>query len=410
MDFGLTQEHEMVQKMVRDFAVKEVKPTIKEWDLKQDMAPEVLPRMGELGILGICIPVKYGGQGMDYISLGLACEELEAVDTTLRVVMSVHMGLNSLGLLQWGTEDQKQRFLVPQARGEKYGAFGLTEPGAGSDVAGMRSSARRDGDSYILNGEKMWISLATKAHHVLWVAVTDPKASDPHEGLTAFMLETDRDGVTTGDIHDKLGVRAGSTGWVNCQDVRIPAENRLGEEGEGFRIAMSCLDNGRYTVAAGATGLIRASLEASVKYANERQTFGRTIAHYQLIQQKIARMVQDYEAARLFYLRAGWLKNKGQRNTRETSLAKWYATDASFQAASEAVQVHGAYGYSNEYDVERYLRNSKGAVIYEGTSEVHTLIQAGYALGMRKDADLRCELPAYDPEVWQAEPEAAASS
>lgn len=409
MDFGLTEEHEMVRKMVRDFAQKEVKPTIKDWDIKQEMDPKVLPRMGELGILGICIPVRYGGQGMDYISLGLACEELEAVDTTLRVVMSVHMGLNSMALLQWGTEDQKQRFLAPQAKGEKIAAFGLTEPGAGSDVASMNSTAKRDGDEYVINGEKMWISLATKADHFLWVAVTDPEAQDPHEGMTAFVVEAERDGVTSGDIHDKMGVRAGSTGWVNCQSVRVPVENRLGEEGEGFRIAMSCLDNGRYTVAAGATGLIRASLEASVKYANERTTFGRPISRHQLVQQKIARMVKDYEAARLLYLRAGWMKNQGQRNTRETSLAKWYATDASFEAASEAVQVHGAYGYSAEYDVERYLRNSKGAVIYEGTSEIHTLIQAGYALEMRKDAGLRCELPAYDPEAWQSEPETAAA-
>ncbi len=410
MDFALTEEHEMVRKMVHDFAQKEVRPTIKEWDIKHAMDPQVLPRMGELGILGICIPVRYGGQGMDYISLGLACEELEAVDTTLRVVMSVHMGLNSMALLQWGTEDQKQRFLVPQAKGEKIAAFGLTEPGAGSDVAGMHSTAKRDGEEYVINGEKMWISLATKADHFLWVAVTDPGADDPHEGMTAFVVEADRDGVTSGDIHDKMGVRAGSTGWVNCQDVRIPVANRLGEEGEGFKIAMSCLDNGRYTVAAGATGLIRACLEASVKYANERTTFGKAISRHQLVQQKIARMVQDYEAARLLYLRAGWMKNKGARNTRETSLAKWYATDASFEAAAEAVQVHGAYGYSAEFDVERYLRNSKGAVIYEGTSEIHTLIQAGYALGMRTNADLRCELPAYAPEVWQAEPETAAAS
>jgi len=410
MDFALTEEHEMVRKMVHDFAQKEVRPTIKEWDIKHAMDPQVLPRMGELGILGICIPVRYGGQGMDYISLGLACEELEAVDTTLRVVMSVHMGLNSMALLQWGTEDQKQRFLVPQAKGEKIAAFGLTEPGAGSDVAGMHSTAKRDGEEYVINGEKMWISLATKADHFLWVAVTDPGADDPHEGMTAFVVEADRDGVTSGDIHDKMGVRAGSTGWVNCQDVRIPVANRLGEEGEGFKIAMSCLDNGRYTVAAGATGLIRACLEASVKYANERTTFGKAISRHQLVQQKIARMVQDYEAARLLYLRAGWMKNKGARNTRETSLAKWYATDASFEAAAEAVQVHGAYGYSAEFDVERYLRNSKGAVIYEGTSEIHTLIQAGYALGMRTNADLRCELPAYAPDVWQAEPETAAAS
>ncbi len=403
MDFSLSPEHQMVQGMVRDFVHKEVAPIIKEWDRKQEMAPFILPRMAELGILGVCIPVRYGGQGMDYISLGLVCEELEAVDTTLRVVMSVHMGLCSMGILQWGTEEQKQKFLTPLARGEKYGAFGLTEPGAGSDVAAITSSARREGDEYVINGEKMWISLATKAHTVLWFARTDPNAADPHAGITAFILETDRPGITRGDIHGKLGVRAGSTGWIHCQDVRLPVENRLGEEGEGFKIAMSCLDNGRYTVAAGATGLIRASLEASVAYSQERKAFGKLISRHQLVQQKIAYMTQWYETARLLYLRAGWMKNQGMRNTRETSLAKWYATDMSFQAASEAVQIHGAYGYSDEYDVERYLRNARGAMIYEGTSEIQQLIQAGYALGLRKDAPLRKELPAYDPEVWQAE-------
>lgn len=400
MDFALTEEHRMVQQMVRGFAQKEVAPVIKEFDRKQEMAPFVLPRMAELGILGICFPVRYGGQGMDYLSLGLACEELEAVDTTLRVVMSVHVGLNSLALLQWGSEEQKQRFLVPQARGERIACFGLTESGAGSDVAAIASTARRRGGDYVLNGEKMWISLATKAHHALVVARTNPEAPDPHDGLTAFLVELDRPGVTRGDLHGKLGVRAGSTGWLAFQDVLVPAENRLGEEGEGFKIAMSCLDNGRYTVAAGATGLIRACLEASSKYARERRAFGREIGRFQLVQQKIARMVQSYDAARLLYLRAGWMKNQGVRNTRETSLAKWFATDASFEAAAEAIQVHGAYGYSDEYDVERYLRNSKGAIIYEGTSEIHTLMQAQYALGYREDAPLRCELPAYDAETW----------
>jgi glutaryl-CoA dehydrogenase (non-decarboxylating) len=402
MDFQLTEEHLMVQKMVRDFTQKEVVPVIKEWDRKQEMAPFILPRMAELGIMGINIPVRYGGQGFDYISLGLVCEELEAADSTLRVVMSVHMGLNSMALLQWGSEEQKQQFLVPQAKGEKYACFGLTEPGAGSDVAGMKGTAKKDGSDYLLNGEKMWISLASKAHHALVVLRTNPDAEDPHDGLSAFLLELDRPGVKTGDIHGKMGVRAGSTGWIAMQDVRVPASNMLGKEGEGFKIAMSCLDNGRYTVGAGATGLIRASLEASVKYAHERKAFGREIGQFQLVQQKIAYMVRDYEASKLLYLRSGWMKNQGMRNTKETSLAKWYATDASFEAASEAIQVHGAYGFSDEYDVERYLRNSKGAVIYEGTSEIHQLMQAGYAMGYRGDADLRCELPAYDADFWQA--------
>jgi glutaryl-CoA dehydrogenase (non-decarboxylating) len=399
MDFSLTDEHLQAQKMVRDFAAKEVIPVIGEWDRKQEMNPAFLPRMGELGILGICIPVRYGGQGFDYITLGLVCEELERADTTLRVVMSVHVGLNSMSLLQWGTEEQKQKFLAPQARGEKYAGFGLTEPGVGSDVGAMTSTARRVGDKYILNGEKMWISLASKAHHFLVVAKHDPEAG--HRGMTAFIVTSDMSGVTTGDIHGKLGVRAGSTGWVAMQDVEVPVANRLGEEGEGFKIAMASLDNGRYTVGSGATGLIRACLEDSMKYAKERKTFGEPIANHQLIKQKIGYMRQWYEAARLLYLRAGWLKNQGVRNTQETGLAKWYATDHSVQAALEAVQIHGAYGFSDEYPVERYLRNSKGGVIYEGTSEIHQLMQADYSLGNRVDNALRCELPAYDAEFWQ---------
>lgn len=401
MDFNLTEEHKMAQQMVKDFTHKEVIPVIKEWDRKQEMAPFILPRMAELGILGINLPVRYGGQGFDYITLGLVCEELEYADSTLRVVMSVHMGLNAMSILQWGTEEQKEKYLPKLATGEWYGSFGLTEPGVGSDVANMSATAIKDGDHYILNGEKMWISLATKSHLALVVARTDLDAEKKSSGLSAFLVEMDLEGITTGDLHGKLGVRAGSTGWINFQDVRVPAENLLGEEGEGFKIAMSALDNGRYTVGSGATGLIRASLDASVKYCHEREAFGKPIGQYQLIQQKIAHMVRDYEMARLLYLRSGWMKNQGIRNTRETSLTKWFATDASFDAANQAIQIHGAYGYSDEYDVERFMRNSRGAIIYEGTSEIHQLMQAGYALGYREDKPLRCELPAYDAEYWQ---------
>ncbi len=402
MDFRLTEEQSMVQKMVRDFAQKEVAPIIKECDQKQQMALFVLPRMGELGILGICLPVRYGGQGMDYISLGLACEELEVVDTTLRVVLSVHIGLCCLVLLQWGSEEQKQRLLTPLAKGEKIGCGVFTEPGAGSDFANIQTSAKRSGDGYILNGEKMWISLASKADYAI-VTVRTSTTAKPTQGLSTFLVDLHSPGVTTGDIHGKLGVRAGSTGWISFQDVRVPAENLIGQEGEGFKITMAAFDNGRYTVAAGATGLIRASLEASLAYAKERKTFGKPIAEHQLVQAKLARMQRDYEAARLLYLQAGWCKNQGIRNTRQTSTAKWFATDASFDAAAEAVQIHGAYGYSDEYNVERYLRNSKGAVIYEGSSEIQNLILAGYALGERVDKPLRCELPAYNADAWQEE-------
>jgi len=403
MDFRLSSEHEMIRKMVYDFAQKEVAPSITEWDQKQDMAPHILPKMAEQGLLGICIPVKYGGQGMDYISLGLASEELEFVDTSLRVVLSVHTGLCCLTLLQWGTEEQKAEFLPRIASGELIGGGAFSEPGAGSDFAAIQMTARRDGDDFILNGEKMWISLATKADMAVVTTRSLLDAEKPHEGLTCFLVDLHSKGVTTGDIHGKLGVRAGSTGWIAMQDVRVPARNMIGEEGEGFKITMSAFDNGRYTVAAGATGLIRAALEASVKYASERETFGRPIKEHQLVQAKIARMHLNYEIARLLYLKAGWKKNEGIRNTLETSRAKQFATNASFDAASEAVQIHGGYGYSDEYPVERFLRNSKGAVIYEGSNEIQTLIQAGYALGTRRDRSLRCELPAYDEALWLEE-------
>lgn len=401
MDFSLTQEQQMSQKMVRDFAQKEIAPVIKEYDRRQEPIPFMLKRMGELGILGLPFPVRYGGQGMDFLAWGLACEELEAVDTHLRVVMSVHTGLCGMTLFQWGTEEQKQRFLVPLAKGEKIGCGAFTEPGMGSDVAAMTTFAKRDGDVYILNGEKMWISLASKADLALITVKTGLSGHKPSDGLSTFIVDLHSEGVKTGDLHGKLGVRAGSTGWISFTDVKVPLANRIGEEGEGFKITMSGFDHGRYTVASGATGIIRASLEASVRYANTRKTFGKPIAEHQLIQEKIAKMSQEYEIARLLYYQVGWLKNQGQRCTRETSFAKKFATEASFQAANEAIQIHGAYGFSDEYDVERYLRNSKGAVIYEGSSEVQTLIQAGYALGERIDKPLRCELPAYDEAFWQ---------
>ncbi len=255
--------------------------------------------------------------------------------------------------------------------------------------------------SYILNGEKMWISLATKADFALATFLTDPEADRPSRRLSSFIIDLHTPGVSSGDLHGKLGVRAGSTGWLSFQDVRVPAANLIGEPGEGFKITMAAFDSGRYTVAAGATGLIRASLEAAVAYAGQREAFGQPIGEYQLIQAKIAQMVRDYEASRLLYLQAGWMKNEGIRNTRETSIAKHYSTAASFDAANEALQIHGAYGYSDEYNVERYLRNSRGAIIYEGSNEIQSLIQASYALGYREDRPLRKELPAYDPKNWQ---------
>jgi glutaryl-CoA dehydrogenase (non-decarboxylating) len=395
MDFTLADHQLAAQRLVRDFARTEVAPRIRELDRAQRFDRSILEAMGRLGILGLCIPERYGGAGMDYISLGLACEELEYVDTSLRVILSVHLALNSLTLLAWGTEDQRRRFLVPQARGEKIAAYGLTEPAAGSDAVGIQATAVRDGRHYVLTGEKTWMSLADVADHFLVFAWTDParQRQRDHRGMSAFVVSREMRGVRTSTIHGKLGIRAGNTGILVLDEVRVPEDHRIGEEGEGFRIAMFALDQGRYTVAAGATGLIRACLDSSVRYARERRAFGRPIGEHQLVKEMIARMARDYEVSRLLYLRAGWMKNQGLRNTRETSLAKWYATVASEQAASDAVEIHGAYGYSDEYPVERFYRNAKGAVIYEGTREIHTLLQADYALGYREDRPLRVSLP-----------------
>jgi glutaryl-CoA dehydrogenase (non-decarboxylating) len=408
-DMFLNDEHELLRKTVRDFAEKEVAPHIREWDrsgAQADQGPEtrtyirpLLTRMGELGLLGICVPVKYGGAGMDYLALAVVCEELERVDSALRVVLSVHTGLNSLSLLQWGSEEQKQKYLAPQASGAKFAAYCLTEPNSGTDAGAMEATARRDGDSYILNGEKTWISLADLADNFLVFAKTDPAKGN--RGISCFIVERAFAGLSSRPIHGKLGVRAGNTGSVVLQDVRVPAANRLGEEGEGFKIAMSALDNGRYTVAAGATGLIQASLEASLKYALERQTFGVAIAEHQLVKRMISHMVRKLDTSRLLVYKAGWMKNKGRRNTRETTLAKWHATVSSFEAADDAIQVHGAYGYSDEYPVERYLRNARGAIIYEGTRELQELLQADFAFGLRSNPPLRKELPAYSAEEWE---------
>jgi glutaryl-CoA dehydrogenase (non-decarboxylating) len=399
MDFHYSDEQVQVRDMVRDFANREVAPFIQEWDTNGEYHPEVLYKMGEEGILGLPIPERYGGGGFDYVSFALACEELEAVDTFLRVVMSVHVGLNSLTLHQWASEEQKQRWLVPQAKGEKLATFGLTEPGAGSDAGNIQTRAVRDGDHYVLNGEKMWISLANTADHFLVFATVDP--SKKHHGLVAFVLERGMDGLTTGSLHGKLGVRAGDTGWLNFNNVRVPVENRIGEEGEGFKIAMSAIDQGRFTVAAGAVGLIGASLNASLKYCHEREAFGQEIGQFELVQQMIAKMVAGYESSRLLVLQAAELKNRGIRNTKETSLAKWVACDHAFNAANDAIEIHGAYGYSSEYPVERYMRNARGAMIYEGTREVHQLVQGGYALGYRVDRPLRCPQP--PAQAWEKE-------
>ena len=399
MDFELTEDHKIISDTVRKFAEQEIAPGIRERDAKEEFDPSLLQKMAEAELLGICLPQKYGGAGMDYISLGIACEELERIDTAARVIMSVHLGLNSLALLQWGNEEQKEKYLTQQAKGKQIAAFGLTEPQAGSDVSAIQATAKKNGNYYILNGEKTWISLADVADNHLVFAYTDK--SKKHHGISAFIVEKSFEGVTSSTLHGKLGVRAGNTGSIALNDVKVPVENLLGREGEGFKIAMSALDNGRFTVASGSVGIIQACLDESVKYANTRKTFGKKIGEHQLVQSMIAKMSASAEIGRLLYYRAGCMKNKGLRNTRETALAKWINTEAAWRSADDAVQIHGAYGYSNEFPLERYLRNSRGAVIYEGSKEIQQIIQAEYALGYRKDKKPRCMLPKWPFEVGE---------
>jgi glutaryl-CoA dehydrogenase (non-decarboxylating) len=395
MNFELNEDHKAVLELCRDFGKKNILPNIKENDEQQKLDPTLMKKMADADLLGLCIPEKYGGAGLDYISLGLACEELEYADTSARVVLSAHIGLNSLTLLSYGNDYHKEKYLVPQTRGDEIGSFGLTEPNAGSDAVGIQSTAVKKGDKYIVNGEKMWISLADVSDNFLIFAWTDleKKKKRDHSGISAFIVEKSFPGVTTGSIHGKLGVRAGNTGWISMQDVEVPSENLFGNEGEGFGIAMFCLEQGRYTVAAGATGLIRACLDASVEYSQIRKAFEVPIGEHQLVKQMIAQMAAGYEYSRLLWMKAGWMRNVGIRPTRATSLAKWIACMEAEKAAADAVQVHGSYGFSDEYPVERYYRNAKGASIYEGTREIQTIMQADYALGYRQDKPRKINLP-----------------
>jgi glutaryl-CoA dehydrogenase (non-decarboxylating) len=388
MDFDLSPAHGQLRAETRDFAEAELAPNIATWDADGAYPRSVLTELGRRGLMGAPIPTVYGGRGLDYHAFAIICEEMERIDSAFRVVQSVHVGLNSLTLLQWGTEEQRRRWLPPQARGEKVATFSLTESTAGSDAGNIQCRAERRGDAYVLNGEKRWISLGTVADQILVIATLDPARK--HHGLCAFMLERDMPGLTTGLIKGKHGVRASDSAWMTLENVTVPAAHRIGDEGEGFKVAMSAIDQGRYTVAAGAVGLARACLDASLDYAKQRQTFGQPIGRHQLVQQMIATMVAGVESSRLLVQRAGHLKNHGQRNTRETSLAKWQAVDAAIRAAEAAVQIHGANGYTSDYPVERHLRNARGGAIYEGTREIHTLLQAEYALGYRQDRPLRC--------------------
>ncbi|MSP12450.1 MAG: acyl-CoA dehydrogenase [Chloroflexi bacterium] len=372
MDFDLSAEQEMIKNTARDFADREIMPGAQERDRNAIFDRSIIDKLAKLGFLSPTLPEKYGGMGADFISEALIFEEIGRVDSSIRTTLSVQVSLTELPILNFGTEVQRQKYLPLLADGTWLGCFGLTEPGAGSDAANLETRAVKQGSQWSLTGRKMWISNGGLANLALIFAQTNPELKA--KGLAAFLVETQTPGFSTQTIKGKLGLRSSNTAELILEDVRVPAENMLGEIGDGFKIAMWALDQGRFGVASGCVGIIQGCVNASVKYAKDRHAFGRPIAGFQLVQEMISDMVVDYEAARLLVHRAGHLKNKGVRNTRETSIAKLYASEAAVRAALNAIQVHGGYGYSDEYPVERYLRDAKVATLYEGTSQIQKLI------------------------------------
>jgi butyryl-CoA dehydrogenase len=381
MDLELTDEQRAVREMARKFADEYIVPVARDNDVHERFPGDIIAKMGELGLLGGPVPVEYGGAGLDYISQALVTEEIGKACSSVRTTISVQISLVELSLARWGTEEQKRRYLPSLGSGKLIGCFGLTEPNAGSDPSAMETTAVADGDHWVLNGRKIWISNGGVAGLAMVFAQTDK--SRGHRGIGAFLVERGTPGFSSRDMHGKLGLRASNTAELLLDDCRIPKDHVLGHVGDGFKVAMSALDNGRYSVAAGCVGICQGCVDASVRYAKERRQFDRPIGSFQLVQDLIARMIVDTEAARLLVFRAGHLKNQGVRCTREVSIAKYFASEAAVRCALDAIQVHGSYGYSNEYPVERYLRDAKVATIYEGTSQIQKLLIASHDLGIR---------------------------
>ncbi|MGG3870836.1 acyl-CoA dehydrogenase [Brevibacillus laterosporus] len=372
MDFRLNEEQEMLRKMIREFAEEHIAPTAAERDEEERFDRSIFEQMAELGLTGIPWDEKYGGAGADYLSYVLAVEELSRVDASIGVTLSAHVSLASWPIYKFGTEEQKQTFLRPLAEGKKMGAYCLTEAGSGSDSAGMRTTAVRDGDHYILNGNKIFITNAGEAETYIVFAVTNPDLK--HKGVTAFLLEKDMPGFSMGKKEKKLGIRSSLTLEVIMEDVRVPVANRLGEEGQGFKIAMMTLDGGRNGIAAQALGIAQGAFEHALSYAKERIQFGKPIAALQAIQFKLADMATQIEAARLLTYQAAWLEDKGLPYGKASAMSKVFAGDISMQVTTEAVQVFGGYGYTREYPVERFMRDAKITQIYEGTNEIQRVV------------------------------------
>jgi alkylation response protein AidB-like acyl-CoA dehydrogenase len=382
VDFDLSPEQEQIRKLARDFADKEIAPGARERDRAERFPDDVLRKMAPLGLLGGPIPEEYGGMGVDNVSHALITEEIGRADSSVRTTLSVQISLVEKTILTFGTEEQKREWLPRLCKGEVIGCFGLTEPEVGSDAANLRATAKKDGDGWIIRGRKMWISNGSVSKLALVFARTDPDASKAHRGITAFLIDREKQPYGSQAIHGKLGLRSSDSSELILEDVRVPDSQRLGEVGKGFTIAMASLDNGRYSVAAGAVGVAQACIDASVTYATQRKTFGKPIAGHQLVQEMLADMIVETEAARLLLWRAGTLKDKGLPNTRETSIAKMYASEAAQRAADLAIQIHGGYGFSDEFPVERYWRDARVNRLYEGTTQIQKLIIARFATGI----------------------------
>ena len=374
MDFELTADQIQLRKTVREFAEAEIAPHVREWDEHSTFPAELLPELGELGLMGVIFPEEYGGAGLGYIEYALVIEELSRVDGSVGIIVAAHTSLCANHIYKMGAEEQRRRYLPDLASGRKLGAWSLTEPEAGSDAAGTRTTATRQGECYLLNGAKTFTTNGRYADVCVAMAVTD--RAQGHHGISAFIVEKGTPGFRPGKKEDKLGLRASDTSEVVFQDCRVPAASRLGKEGEGFIDALKILDGGRISIAALAIGMAQGAYEAALKYSKQRRQFGRPISEFQAIQWKLADMATEIEAARLLNFRAAWMTDRGMRTTKESSMAKLYASEVAVRAANEALQVHGGYGFIKDYPAEKYYRDVRLCTIGEGTSEIQRLVIA----------------------------------
>jgi butyryl-CoA dehydrogenase len=372
MDFDLTDEQRLIKETAREFTDKEIVLQSRENARNHHFDLEMVKKVADQGYLGAIVPQEYGGAGLDYFSYGLVVEEIGRGDSSVRTVISVQTSLVCSGLVKFGTEEQKQKYLPKLCSGEWLGCFGLTEPDTGSDAANQKTRAKKTEGGWVINGAKMWISMANYAKLALIFAQTDPALG--HKGVACFLVDTDQPGYSASTIEHKMGLHASDTGSISLEDVEVSDEDMLGNVGDGFKIAMSNLDSGRYSVASGCVGICQGCVDESVKYAKEREQFGKPIASFQLVQAMIADMVVKTEASRLLVWRAGFLKDKGRPNTLETSIAKLHATESSLECANMAIQIHGGAGYVDDHPVERYFRDARVTTIYEGTSQIQKLI------------------------------------